>query len=68
MRIALISRTVIMLVWLAGLLWQAERNATTALIAVSLVAVWAAPLLRDALRGRPAAVAPRAEPRRAPAV
>ncbi len=45
MRIALISRTVIMLVWLAGLLWQAERNATTALIAVSLVAVWAAPLL-----------------------
>ena len=53
MKVALLSRTVVLLIWLAALLWQGDRTASTAVLAVSLVAVWAAPLLRDALRARP---------------
>jgi hypothetical protein len=47
MSIALLSRTVILLVWLSAVLWHGGRDLPTLALAVSLVAVWVAPLLRD---------------------
>jgi hypothetical protein len=47
MSIALLSRTVILLVWLTAVLWHGDRNLPTVVLALSLVALWAVPLLRD---------------------
>ncbi len=50
MSIALLSRTLIVLIWLTALLWHGDRNVPTVMLAVSLVAVWVAPLVRDRAR------------------
>jgi hypothetical protein len=50
MSIAFLSRTLIVLIWLTAVLWHGGRDVPTMMLAVSLVAVWVAPLLRDRAR------------------
>jgi Co/Zn/Cd efflux system component len=50
MSISLLSRTTIVAAYLVALLLHGRADTVAGLLAVAIVAVWAAPLLRD---GRP---------------
>jgi hypothetical protein len=47
MRVALVSRTVVLVSWLVAVLGHGVRDAPGILLAIALAAVWAAPLARD---------------------
>jgi hypothetical protein len=47
MRVALVSRTVVLVGWLLAVLWHGLDEAVGMLLALALVAVWAVALLRD---------------------
>jgi hypothetical protein len=64
MGIALVIRTLILGMWLAGLVWHGDFSAETVLLTTGIVVVWAAPLLRDSARHR-AVAWPATRPERA---
>ena len=64
MRIDLVIRTLVLAPWLAGLIWRGTFDVMAVVLTLSLLALWALPLLRDS-RLRHAAAAPAWEPRHA---
>lgn len=51
MRVALVSRTIVLVSWLLAVLWHGVRGLAEYVVLVALLAVWAAAFVRD---GRPA--------------
>jgi hypothetical protein len=47
MRVALVSRTVILVGWLAGVLWTGLDEPAGIAVAIALAALWAVALIRD---------------------
>jgi hypothetical protein len=54
MRVALISRTIVLSAWLVAVLWHGGITAATLIIALSLAAIWAAALVHDGRQAKPA--------------
>nr|WP_296069744.1 hypothetical protein [uncultured Actinoplanes sp.] len=54
MRVALVSRTIILSAWLVAVLWHGGITAATLVIALSLGGIWAAALVHDGRQARPA--------------
>ncbi|GIF40389.1 hypothetical protein [Actinoplanes xinjiangensis] len=52
MSIALITRSLVLVAWLAALLIHAGPDLRTGALAASMALVWAAPLIRDRMRSR----------------
>ena len=55
MRVALISRTIVLSAWLVAVLWHGGLTAASLIIALSLGAIWTAALVHDGRRAKPAA-------------
>jgi hypothetical protein len=47
MRVALVSRTVVLVGWLLAVLWHGIREPAGIVVAIALLAVWAAAFARD---------------------
>jgi hypothetical protein len=47
MRVALVSRTVVLVGWLLAVLWNGIREPAGIVLAAALLAVWTVPLVRD---------------------
>ena len=57
MRIDLVIRTLVLAPWLAGLAWRGSFDVVAVALTLSIVAVWAVPLMRDTARSRAAGTA-----------